>query len=50
MNAEDRKKCANEVDILKSVGHEHIITYYDHFVSNNELYIIMELADGGLPR
>lgn len=40
------KLLEREVGILSSLQHPNIIRYYDSFVENRHLYIIMELVDG----
>jgi len=37
----------NEVKILKSLSHVNIVAYFDTFVEDEVLHIIMEYADGG---
>eukprot|EP00924_Labyrinthula_sp_SR-Ha-C_P013404 augustus_masked-scaffold_5-processed-gene-1.6-mRNA-1 protein AED:0.14 eAED:0.81 QI:0/-1/0/1/-1/1/1/0/442 len=36
-----------EVNILKTVKHEHIIRLFDHFHDDEKLYIVFEIAKGG---
>ena len=36
-----------EVLILKKVRHPHIIRYYNSFIEEDSLYIVMEYAEGG---
>ena len=36
-----------EIQILKEVDHEFIIKYYDHFMEQNILCIVLEYADVG---
>ena len=38
---------ANEIDIMKSNSHPNIIKYYDSFLNEEELILVMEYADGG---
>ncbi|TMW68420.1 hypothetical protein Poli38472_005888 [Pythium oligandrum] len=42
-----RKQADNEVILLKSLYHVNIVRFYDHFMVDDELNIIMEYADGG---
>jgi NIMA (never in mitosis gene a)-related kinase len=44
---EQTKKNSNEINIFKSVKHPYIIEYFDSFIKNPYLCIIMELAGGG---
>jgi len=48
MDEKLRNDCLKEVDILQKISeHPNIIKYYESWVENNELYIIMELAELG---
>lgn len=40
------KLLAREVGILSSLRHPNIIRYYESFIENRTLFIIMELVDG----
>ena len=42
-----RKNAVKEVEILKKVRHENIIKFYNSFVEDSCLYIVMEYASGG---
>eukprot|EP00930_Biecheleria_cincta_P054902 TRINITY_DN41291_c0_g1_i1.p1 TRINITY_DN41291_c0_g1~~TRINITY_DN41291_c0_g1_i1.p1 ORF type:complete len:1058 (+),score=253.90 TRINITY_DN41291_c0_g1_i1:107-3280(+) len=42
-----RDEAHKEVGLLRQLQHRHIIAYYNTFVKNCTLYIIMEYADGG---
>ncbi|GLD94539.1 hypothetical protein PINS_up003150 [Pythium insidiosum] len=42
-----RKQADNEVILLKSLYHVNIVRFYDHFLVDDELNIVMEYADGG---
>ena len=37
----------NQISILKSVDHPHIIKYYESFIRKDKLFIIMEYAEKG---
>ncbi len=47
LSASERQLAINEVKVLKILNHQNIISYYDSFESDGELYIEMEYADAG---
>ncbi|KAF5384122.1 hypothetical protein D9615_003274 [Tricholomella constricta] len=49
MNDRDRKQIVAEVNILKDLGHDHIVRYHDRYVDRDAgiLYILMEYCGGG---
>jgi NIMA (never in mitosis gene a)-related kinase 1/4/5 len=47
MNAKEKKEALNEVNIIKSLDHPHIVKYHDNFVDEGKLCIVMEYAEGG---
>lgn len=44
---DELKAAKNEVSILKSLDHPHVIRYYDSFMKNNTVSIVMEYATQG---
>jgi len=44
---EQTKKNGTEISIFQSLNHKYIIKYYDSFIKNPYLCIIMEYAAGG---
>ncbi|XP_012945754.1 serine/threonine-protein kinase Nek9 [Aplysia californica] len=47
LNEKQRRDSQNEIDILSFVNHANIISYYNHFVDEDTLFIEMEYANGG---
>ena len=45
--SEERKASINEVNVLKMLQHPNIVAYYDNFVEDKSLMIVMEYAPGG---
>lgn len=47
MDSKCRNECLNEIKLLQSLGHPHIVQYLDAFIEDNELHVSMELAERG---
>ena len=47
MTIAERQAALNEVKVLDMLNHPNIIAYFDSFVENKALMIVMEYAEGG---
>ena len=46
LNDKARSDAQNEIDILSVLNHANIVSYYNHFLDENTLFIEMEYANG----
>ncbi|CAL1543887.1 unnamed protein product, partial [Lymnaea stagnalis] len=47
LNEKQRRDSQSEIDILALLNHANIISYYNHFIDEDMLFIEMEYANGG---
>jgi len=47
MNSKEQELVKDEINQIKALESPTIIKYYDSFMENNSLYIVMEFAEGG---
>ena len=47
MGSRERHECMNEIRLLQSMQHPHIVQYLDCKMERNELTVVMELASHG---
>lgn len=47
MTQREREDAVNEVRLLASIKHDRVIHYYDTFIENDRMYIVMEYAKHG---
>ena len=44
---EDEKRFRKEIDILRNLDHPHIIKLFETFEDTRNIYLVMELCEGG---
>jgi serine/threonine protein kinase len=47
LSSREQQEAVSEVILLRKVRHHNIVKYYDSFLDNKSLYIVMEQADSG---
>ena len=47
INEQGRKNLSREITTMKSLNHENIVRLYDHIVTQNNNYLILEYCSGG---
>lgn len=47
MKKNEREEAQREAEVLSKFDHPNIIKYYDAFIENNQLFIVMEYANAG---
>ena len=49
MGSNERDECMNEIRLLQSMHHPHIIDYLSCVIEHNELTVVMELVPASCP-
>ena len=47
LSEKDRKNAQSEVQFLKVLVGPTLVRFYESFIENNNIYIVMEYAEGG---
>jgi serine/threonine protein kinase len=47
MDEKARDEFSKEIDLLKQLHHPNVVQYISSFVHENDLFIVLELADAG---
>lgn len=37
----------NEIEVMKSIDHPHLVKIYEYFEDSERIYIVMEILEGG---
>ena len=43
----DQRRFKNEIEILRNLDHPHIIKLFETFEDSRNIYLVMELCEGG---
>ncbi|XP_041355037.1 serine/threonine-protein kinase Nek9-like isoform X2 [Gigantopelta aegis] len=47
LSERQRRDSQNEIDVLSFLNHANVVSYYNHFIEEDTLFIEMEYANGG---
>lgn len=47
MNKDERRQAENEITLLKVLNGPTIVRYYESFIENDSIHIVMEYAEKG---
>lgn len=47
LKPKNKKEAFQEVQLLRQLSHHNMIKYYNSFIENDSLFIVMEYAEGG---
>lgn len=46
-DTQEQKKIMNEVEILRSIDHPHVVKVFEYFEDAQRIFIVMEFLEGG---
>ena len=47
LSISQRREAENEAKVLKNLDHPYVVRYFDSFIAENKLNIVMEFCDKG---
>ena len=47
LGEEEQEQAHREVELLQELDHPNIVDFFDHFIANDELHIVMLYCEGG---
>ena len=47
LGEEEQEQALREVELLQDLDHPNIVDFFDHFIANDELHIVMLYCEGG---